>query len=168
MKIRYLYLATLLFVTACISPSYNPYTTNNNSIGEITDWKMELIPEPGQLSVTMQLAYKSSAMISLNATSGNGPLNVILSSTDCGSGHQVAIQYFTSRTESKFKYFKLSASSDDSATINVDWGEDGQFSVSLNSETIKVKANTFINTAHIKSSNGTINIKNLQYIKKTT
>ena len=161
-------LASFSLMTACASSSYGPYTVRDNPIGETRDWKIALFQEPGQLSINMRLAYSSSATISLNGASENGPLKVILSNSDCGAGHEVGIQYFTNHTESQFKYFKTLASSEETSNIAIDWDKDGQFSVSLNGETLKVKAEPTIYMAHIRSSDGTINIQNLQYTKKSS
>lgn len=163
---RSICLASFFLMTACASSSYGSYTVRDNPIGETTDWKIALFQEPGQLSINMRLAYSSSATISLNVASENGPLKVILSNADCGVGHEVGIQYFTNRTESQFKYFKTLASSEESSNIAIDWDRDGQFSVTLNGEIIKVKAEPTISMAHIRSSDGPINIQNLQYTKK--
>ena len=166
MLVRSLCLASMYLLTACASSSYGPYTVHDNPIGETRDWKIALFPEPGQLDVSMRLAYGSSARISLNGLSENGPLKVILSSADCGVGHEVGIQYFINHTESQFKYFKSLASSEESYRIAIAWDRDGQFSVSLNDETIQIKAEPAVYTAHIKSSNGPVSIQNLQYTKK--
>ena len=115
----------------------------------------------------MKLAYASSLNIALNADSWTRVAHIIVSSTECFGGHQVGVQYFTGKTDSYFKYFKLPASSDESFKLSITWQDDQKFLVSLNDETIELKAYKPFQVVEINSYKGPVTIESVRYSENT-
>ncbi|MBC3809537.1 hypothetical protein H8K52_19530 [Undibacterium seohonense] len=163
---QYLLVAPIFLLTACTSLLPANYPPRNTNIGATKAWQMPLHREPGQVQLKLQIPRHGMTLIALSTTPslGESPISLSLSGYDCSTGPEAQIKFYTSDTESRFKYFRTPLQWDEELIIAISWDKNALTSVSVNQETLSVQALKKFNEIKVSNSNEAVTIQELHYM----
>lgn len=163
---RALLFAPLCLLAACANLTPASYPPINTSIAETKEWRMPLHREPGRVQLKLLIPRHGLTQIALLPAQkwGEGPIRISFSGYECSAGPEAHIKFYTSNTESHFKYFRAPLEWDNEVVLAIDWDKNEQTSITLNNETITVQAYIAFDEIQVSNNKETIKIKELQYM----
>lgn len=166
---RILVFASISLLAACTSILPASYPPINTSIGDIKEWRMPLNREPGQVQFKLLIPRKGTTEIALTAAQklGEGPILVSFSGYECSTGPEAFIKFYTSDTESHYKYFRTPLAWENEVTLSIEWDKDARTSVSVNKEMITVQPAMSFAEVQVTNKKEPVKIKELHYAPRT-
>jgi hypothetical protein len=160
-----LVIVPIILLTACAHLSTASYSPINTTIGETKAWQMPINREPGQVQLKLQIPRQGLTQVVLFSEHrlGESPIRISLSGNDCSAGPEAQIKFYTSYTESQFRYFRLPLQWDDEINLTISWDKNAITSITLNKETLTVQPYTTFTDIRVSNSKELIKIKEMAY-----
>ncbi len=162
---RLLVILPIVLLTACVTLSPEKYSPINTTIGETTEWHMPLNSEPGQVRLKLQIPRQGVTRVALSSdhSISDSLIRISFSGNDCSTGPEAQIKFYTSNTESQFRYFRAPLQWDDEINLAISWDKNAVTSVTVNKETLTVQAHVSFTNIRVSNNYESIKIKEMAY-----
>ncbi len=162
---RALPLFSLVLLSACASTASVVYPPVNTSLTDTKEWQMPLHREPGHLQFKMQIPRQGLTAINLFPAQkfGEAPVRILFYGGECASGPEAQIKFYTSHTESFFKYFRAPLRWEDELSLTIDWDMSANTSIAINGEIITVQPHISFEKIEFRNDKEAIKIKEARY-----
>lgn len=162
---RVLVILPIGLLTACATLSPASYPPVNTTIGETKAWRLPLNSEPGQVQLKLQIPRHGLTQVALLSEQrlGESPVSISFSGSDCSTGPEAHIKFYTSITESQYRYFRAPLLWDKEINLTISWDKNANTSVTLNKETLTVQPHTTFTDIRVSNNKESIKIKEMEY-----
>lgn len=166
---RTLIIIPLCLLTACVGNAPASYPPINKTIVDTKEWRMPLNREPGRVQLKLHFANKDVSAIALLPAReyGEGPIRLVFSGGECSAGPEAYIKFYTSPTESFFKYFRAPLQWGSDIDVSIEWDKNTLTSIVINGEKIDVPAYIPFETLRFTSHHASTKIKEVTYAPLT-
>ncbi|MBC3875541.1 hypothetical protein [Undibacterium flavidum] len=167
---RIFLIAPICLLAACANMSPANYPPMNTSIGETKEWRMPLNREPGQLRFKLLVPRHGTTQIALltDEKLSKDPIQIRFSGYECSTGPEAHIEFYTSNTESRYKYFRVPSQWDHDVAVSISWDKNRLTSISVNNETITVQPHISFEAIQFSNNKNAIKVSELQYTPLST
>ena len=162
---RVLLILPIGLLTACATLSTASYPPVNTTIGKTKAWGLPLNSEPGQVQLKLQIPRHGMTHVALRSDQhlGESPVSISFSGNDCATGPETQIKFYTSNTESQFRYFRAPLHWDNEINLAISWDKNATTTVTLNKETLTVQPHTTFTNIRVSNSKEAIKINEMKY-----